>query len=112
MVKMCECCRNVSRENSAAFCTHCGNKFPEDDSVLLRQNPGLSGRIAKRDRKYQESYTQVAEKTRDIWKPPCSWDYYYHRDWHRRSIFSLKTVRYFFNPIVYIAVLRNPDHFV
>jgi uncharacterized membrane protein YvbJ len=37
MVKMCECCRNVSRENSAAFCTHCGNKFPEDDSVLLRQ---------------------------------------------------------------------------
>lgn len=37
MVKMCECCRNLSRENSAAFCAYCGNKFPEDDSVLLRQ---------------------------------------------------------------------------
>jgi uncharacterized membrane protein YvbJ len=37
MVKMCECCRNVTREDSAAFCTHCGNKFPEDESVLLRQ---------------------------------------------------------------------------
>ena len=37
MVKMCECCRNLTHENSAAFCLHCGNKFPEDEYVLLRQ---------------------------------------------------------------------------
>ncbi len=37
MVKMCECCRNLTHENSAAFCMHCGNKFPEDECVLLRQ---------------------------------------------------------------------------
>jgi uncharacterized membrane protein YvbJ len=37
MVKMCECCRNLTHENSAAFCMHCGNRFPEDECVLLRQ---------------------------------------------------------------------------
>ena len=37
MVKMCECCRNFTYENSAAFCMHCGNRFPEDECVLLRQ---------------------------------------------------------------------------
>jgi uncharacterized membrane protein YvbJ len=37
MVKMCEYCRNLTHENSAAFCMHCGNKFPEDEYVLLRQ---------------------------------------------------------------------------
>jgi uncharacterized membrane protein YvbJ len=37
MVKMCECCRNLTHENSAAFCMHCGNKFPEDECVLLRK---------------------------------------------------------------------------
>jgi uncharacterized membrane protein YvbJ len=37
MVKMCDCCRNLTHENSAAFCMHCGNKFPEDECVLLRQ---------------------------------------------------------------------------
>ena len=37
MVKMCECCQNLTHENSAAFCMHCGNRFPEDECVLLRQ---------------------------------------------------------------------------
>ena len=37
MVKLCECCRKLTREDAAAFCMHCGTRFPEDQCVLLHQ---------------------------------------------------------------------------
>jgi len=37
MVKLCECCRQLTHEDAAAFCMHCGNRFPEDPCVLLHQ---------------------------------------------------------------------------
>lgn len=37
MVKLCVCCGKLTREDAAAFCLHCGNRFPEDPCVLLRQ---------------------------------------------------------------------------
>ena len=37
MVKLCECCRKLIHEDAAAFCMHCGNRFPEDPCVLLHQ---------------------------------------------------------------------------
>ncbi|GEM_PF-1687634 len=37
MVKQCECCRNYTHEDGAAFCMHCGTRFPEDQCVLLHQ---------------------------------------------------------------------------
>jgi uncharacterized membrane protein YvbJ len=37
MVKLCECCGELSHEDAAAFCMHCGNRFPEDQCVLLHQ---------------------------------------------------------------------------
>jgi uncharacterized membrane protein YvbJ len=37
MVKKCECCDKFTSEDAAAFCMHCGNRFPEDPCVLLHQ---------------------------------------------------------------------------
>ena len=37
MVKKCECCEKFTSEDAAAFCMYCGNRFPEDQCVLLRQ---------------------------------------------------------------------------
>jgi uncharacterized membrane protein YvbJ len=37
MVKMCECCGKFTPQDAAAFCMHCGYKFPEDECVLLHQ---------------------------------------------------------------------------
>jgi len=37
MVKKCECCDKFTSEDAAAFCLHCGNRFPEDPCVLLHQ---------------------------------------------------------------------------
>jgi uncharacterized membrane protein YvbJ len=37
MVKKCECCDKFTSEDAAAFCLHCGNRFPEDACVLLHQ---------------------------------------------------------------------------
>lgn len=37
MVKICECCRKLTHQDAAVFCMHCGNRFPEDQCVLLRQ---------------------------------------------------------------------------
>lgn len=37
MVKKCECCEKFTSEDAAAFCMYCGNRFPEDQCVLLHQ---------------------------------------------------------------------------
>jgi len=37
MVKKCESCDKFTSEDAAAFCLHCGNRFPEDPCVLLHQ---------------------------------------------------------------------------
>lgn len=37
MVKICECCRKLTPQDAAVFCMHCGNRFPEDQCVLLHQ---------------------------------------------------------------------------
>jgi uncharacterized membrane protein YvbJ len=37
MVKKCERCDKFTSEDAAAFCMYCGNRFPEDQCVLLRQ---------------------------------------------------------------------------
>jgi hypothetical protein len=37
MVKKCECCDKFTSQDAAAFCMHCGNRFPEDPCVLLHQ---------------------------------------------------------------------------
>ncbi len=37
MVKKCECCDKFTSRDAAAFCMHCGTRFPEDQCVLLHQ---------------------------------------------------------------------------
>lgn len=37
MVKKCECCEKFTSEDAAAFCMYCGNRYPEDQCVLLHQ---------------------------------------------------------------------------
>ena len=37
MVKKCEFCNKFTSRDAAAFCMHCGNRFPEDQCVLLHQ---------------------------------------------------------------------------
>jgi uncharacterized membrane protein YvbJ len=37
MVKKCECCEKFTSEDAAAFCMYCGNRFPEDQCVLLHR---------------------------------------------------------------------------
>jgi uncharacterized membrane protein YvbJ len=37
MVKKCEGCDRFTSEDAAAFCMYCGNRFPEDPCILLRQ---------------------------------------------------------------------------